>query len=146
MRLITTTLREFLETGQIGPIALGVTKDQVRDWLGEPTDTTFPTPKRGRDKHRYIAWQYGCLELGFDYEHIVYLGFEFHGARVPEGLQIEGYFPTQTTSRAELEAYLQRENIAYEEYPPLSFEPGQALIIGVGVTVVFAHGQARRVG
>jgi hypothetical protein len=135
--MIMTTLREFFETGQVGPIALGATKDQVRDWLGIPTDTTFSTPKRGPNKHAYVAWQYGCLELGFSYDHVTYFGFEFHGARLPEGLDLEGYFPSQTTKRAEFEVYLRKENITYEEYEPLSFVAGQAIIVGVGVTVVF---------
>jgi len=54
--------RRFATTGDIGPIRLGCTREELRGVLGEPDD-------RGGTSRKYpepVIWRYGKLEFHFD--------------------------------------------------------------------------------
>lgn len=54
---LMASLDEFLTTGRLGEIAVGASKDFVRQLLGEPEDvSTQRNPE---------LWKYGAIQLGF---------------------------------------------------------------------------------
>jgi hypothetical protein len=141
--MITTTFKDFLEQGRLGPIVPGVTKkDEIRSWLGDGGNVDVPPkrrPKKGRPLHTH--WLYGrLLEFAFDYDTLIRIGFTFSHvpdedvAKLPEELRIEGYFPTVDTTLPEFAAYLDSEGIPHRIDPIWTWE---------GHNVVLAMGSAR---
>jgi hypothetical protein len=51
------------------PVGLGVTRDELRRLLGEPTDTSIPT----RSQRRPMIWKYGEIEYHFGDDGRVWL-------------------------------------------------------------------------
>lgn len=55
-------MRDFLRTGEFGPVRLGVSRAELQGYLGEPEDWG-PAPKA---KHHAGIWKYGDIEFHFN--------------------------------------------------------------------------------
>ena len=60
--MLQISLRDFLETGSFGPVALGQKRDIVKSLLGEPDDFSNDRTKHGKPR----IWKYGDIEFHFD--------------------------------------------------------------------------------
>lgn len=131
---VRTSLKDFLMSGRLGAIALGMTQQEVRGLLGAPEATSLP------DLEPAVIWKYGSLEVTFLPEEGLHLiALELNDApRLPSALTIEGYMPTPRTSLQEFKDYLHANGISCHHYPALTFDWSIGLIVGAGATVVFS--------
>jgi hypothetical protein len=103
-------LADFLMTGKLGSIITGVSKEFVREILGEPQDVSV-------QKNPEI-WKYGALQLGFfrgrdsSQAALVFIGLYFHQSEdtVPEALGLTGWMPSKQTTSQEIRDYLANFN------------------------------------
>lgn len=91
------SIDEFLKTGRLGPLDLGITKEAVRRILGEPDDVSV--------KKNPEIWKYGALQLVFyqsphaDEPGLSTINLFFHGPAmsIPVRLGLTGWQPTSET-------------------------------------------------
>ena len=75
----TASLEKFARSGQLGPIALGLTRSDITDALGPPTNWL-----NGTLLDRSALWKYGDAEVYFDDDDRVHL-IHFDWFKVPIG-------------------------------------------------------------
>ena len=130
-------LQEFLESGTLGPVVIGLSPVEVQKRLGEPQDVG------GTPKHR--IWKYGSMQLGFQRnketrsEAVSFIGLYFRDENLtlPEAVRPEGWFPSQRTMKRVFVRYLEEQGLAYTEDKDLSFETQSALTTSSGAHVIF---------
>lgn len=74
-------MRDFLRTGEFGPIRLGLSRRQLRGHLGEPEDWG-PAP---RAKHNAGIWKYGDIEFHFHFREDSLIGIFADGVEELRG-------------------------------------------------------------
>ena len=125
------SLKAFLQTGRLGPLTHGVSPDAVRGVLGEPEATSV------RRKRNWL-WKYGCLQVAFHADQLVFVGLYFRRAEPsPAGLRLVGYFPRLGTTVQEFISFLTAEHVPFRVEPRLTFETQTCYEVGVGVHVLF---------
>jgi len=75
--------RHFRQTGDICPLRLGMSRDEMREILGEPNDTGGTTSKHKRP----LIWRYADVEFHFGHAledglHLIYCESEDGAVRV----------------------------------------------------------------
>jgi|SRR5581483_1206591 len=117
--MITVHLKEFLRTGQFGPVALGMHQDEVTHILGPPHD--FSVPRRHRKRSDIL--KYGTMELHFDEsaDYRLYLIFadNFQHFSGGNALELDPWVIHGHLSRPEAEDALRQAEIPFSEYSPL---------------------------
>lgn len=108
MKKYPCTLNQFLLLGQLGFIEIGMSSDEVIAKLGKP-----------QIKNYSWIYQYDSLELHFNtnFQSVIEVRLVFSETIeliLPARLCGYGYFPDRTTTREELEIYLQLESLNYE--------------------------------
>src|SRR5215217_1377665 len=112
------TLEDFLVTGTLGQIRLGMSMSEVSEWLGDNGNLNLATPRKGVKQARFTTWPYGCLQLGFLWKRLILIGFYFRRTtRLPKQLVIEGYFPSKASTLAEVQRYLAEQSINFQIDP-----------------------------
>lgn len=130
-------LREFLASGTLGPVAIGLSPVEVQHILGDPWDVG------GTPKQR--IWKYGSIQLGFQRdkatrtEALSFIGLYFRSGSLvlPEPIQSEGWFPSRQTTKEDFIRYLKEQGIGYAEDRQLTFETQSALVTESGAHVIF---------
>jgi hypothetical protein len=138
------TLADFLLTGKLGRIATGVSKEFVREILGDPEDVSVQKNPE--------VWKYGALQLGFfrgqddDQTYLAFIGLYYHGADdpVPEALGLTGWMPSRETTPQVIRDYLATFNgvtgaIAFRE------SDGDLVMENSGVVIVFDEGKLDKI-
>lgn len=130
---MNVSMKEFLETGKLGSLAFGLSRDAVRTVLGPPEDFSDP------GKKKRVIWKYGSLQLHFDRDSLCFLGLYFRGEefRLPKGISVEGWVPSGHTTLEEFQQYLAGSRIHFETVPRLTFESQATLRVGPGIHVTF---------
>lgn len=135
--MTTVNLKEFLRTGQFGPVTFGMHQDQVINILGQPDDTSIP-PRR---KRRPDILKYGTMELHFDdqADYKLFLIFADHLEHFSGGnrLELDPWVLRGHLSRPEVEDALRQAEISFSEFTPLSTDlEGIRTEAGVELTFV----------
>jgi hypothetical protein len=113
-RAISASLEDFAGSGRLGPLALGLTRGEVADALGPPTDWL-----NGKPVGRSAIWKYGDAEVFFDDEDRVYL-IQFDSFKVPVGgptLQLLPWVIRHGLPLEELEQALRAAGIPFDTRP-----------------------------
>lgn len=135
------TLRDFLTTGHLGSMRLGISRENVEGILGQ-CDTWSVGRKKYAKREYAKVWKYGVLELWFRDDTVSYLGlYPDLEVKLSDRMSIKGYFPHSFTTREEFEEYLRQENLSFhldEKYPT---DCGIQLIISNETYVVFHETQ-----
>lgn len=128
-------LREFLQTGTLGDLAIGLSTAEVRQILGNPEDTSIGKANRP------IIWKYGALQLHFDHDHLNFVGLYFRNGEEawPDALCWEGWMPTAQTTLPELQDHL--AGVGLQTCIDLDEQDQITLLVGPGVTVIFDRGR-----
>jgi len=134
------SLREFLETGRLGRLHVGVTREQVVDLLGSPEEAGGTSRKHRRPS----IFRYGSLDVSFDTSppylcHLLHIEardevreFRFPGRFTSIRWELPPY-----TQRAVAEDYLREKRLAYSISYPVS-EGCAVLTLPVsGVVIAF---------
>jgi hypothetical protein len=107
----TTSLEEFARTGKLGPLALGMTRGQVVQLVGRPSDFSAHHPEA-----RATVWRYGNAELHFNEEDRIWLFHFDDGFDVPRGgsgLLFEPWVLKEKMTREVLEQSLKSVGIGF---------------------------------
>jgi len=131
------TLREFLVSGTLGPLAFGLSPVEVQHCLGEPWDI-------GVDR-KVRLWKYGAIQLSFYWDketraeelHFIGLYFRDDSLVLPEAIRLEGWFPSRHTTKDDFIHYLAEQGICYSEDQQLTFETQLTLATESGAHVTF---------
>jgi hypothetical protein len=134
---MTQNLREFLKSGTLGPVTMGLSPVEVQHRLGKPWDVG------GTPKQR--IWKYGAIQLGFYWDKetrtagLGFIGLYFchDSLALPEVIQLEGWFPSRYTTKEDFIHYLEDQGICYSEDQRLTFETQLALATESGAHVIF---------
>jgi tetratricopeptide (TPR) repeat protein len=122
---IEVSLKDFIQTGQLGPIRLGMTRQEIYDLLGEPdgwtgtypslTDATFtPIGPRG-----FPLWAYGPIEFYFgEVEQRLYTIYTDHlewiGKR-GKAIKLDGWLFEELSNINHVRDALRDMGISYKE-------------------------------
>ncbi len=138
------SLVEFLRSGRFGPLATGMSRNTVRDLLGEPTDHSLRTsPEIGK---------YGSLQLGFSRRSdggepvlaSIHLAFQTPDLDLPEALEIdEDWVPSGETSRDECRSHL--DSVGIPIIGGVATGPDQHFILKSSVRVTFDRGRLHHI-
>lgn len=133
------SMDEFLKTGRLGPLDLGVTKEAVRRILGEPDDVSV--------KKNPEIWKYGALQLVYyrsphtDEPVFSTINLFFHhpASSIPARLGLMGWQPTSETGIEAFRDYITGyDPQVYDQAPSL---PDITLSLDSGVRLSFSEGR-----
>lgn len=114
----SSTLRQFLTSGQIGLLSVGTTRQATLDMLGEP-DHWSERDEIGwkvEGRNRAAVWYYGVLRIYFASDCIRRLVFcPEAGKTLPAGLNFSGYFPDHDTTPQAFIQYLEQNDLDYHK-------------------------------
>ncbi len=135
---------EFLKTGQIGPLATGLTRDAVRDLLGDPGDTSV-----GKSPE---IWKYGPIELTYyrtpgglePFLTSITCYFNRSSSNLPPTLKFSGWMPTDETSIEDFRGHLKEAEIPV--IGGVASGPRQHLVLGSSLRVTFEDWKLSSVG
>jgi hypothetical protein len=129
------TLVEFLKTGRLDGISVGISRDEVRALLGEPEDVStnkFPQ-----------TWKYGPLQLAF-YKSadgsnplLASISMCFHEPeqRFPEAIKIDGWLPDPETTFDAFRTFLDANHVRV--IGGVTSGPDKHLVLESAVRVTF---------
>jgi hypothetical protein len=132
------TLEQFLRTGKLGALEVGMTTEQVHNLLGAPEDVSV--------QKRPLIWKYGSLQVSFFKEDKIaketldFIGLYFHSsdAPLPSPLSWSGWQPSRETNQQEMQEYLQRNNLKFQRE---SFGETDHFIVPSGTRIVLHEGK-----
>lgn len=135
---------EFLKTGQLEKLHCEMSKDEVRELLGEP-EAVSP---QGNPQ----IWKYGSLELTFyrsseaesPWLVSIVIHFHSHTINLPGFEGLAGWWPTGDTTFEEFRDFLVRSAIRVDG--GVASGPDQHLVLASGVRVTFDEGRLYSVG
>lgn len=133
---IRVSLREWLTTGQLGPLRPGLSPEEVRRLLGEP-DATGGVSRRYPRPSIYV---YGSVEVHFCQRpphEIIGIFWEVgeRGAlQLPSPYVIADWGITPGMRKAEVEAYLHAQRLGFEYAP---HQPPSTFMLPSGVRITF---------
>jgi hypothetical protein len=138
--MFSATLAEFLVSGTLGRLRLGLSPTEVESLCGPADDTSTPSFPR--------IWKYGDLQIAFlrddrisSDERVNFLGLYLrgHSLAAPRALNLLGWWPDPGTTLAAFTDYLDQHDILWSIDPALTFEDQTTLRIGIGVSATFSH-------
>lgn len=130
-------LREFLTSGTLGPMTIGLSPVEVQRLLGDPWEVG------GTSKQR--IWKYGSIQLGFHRdkatrtEALSFIGVYFRDGNLtlPEAISSQGWSPSLQTTKEDFIRFLKEQEIGYSEDRQLTFGTQSALTTESGAQVIF---------
>jgi hypothetical protein len=137
----TISLQIFLRTGTLGPIHLGMSRDEVRGRLGEP-DAMGGTSRQYRTPS---LWKYGDIELIYGRHYADPLsGILMDGFELPVGgpqLALDPWILRGGMSLEEAGDHLRVAGIAYSREPWPAYDDGVSLVTAGHVQIGFLLNQ-----
>jgi hypothetical protein len=141
---VMPSLVEFLKTGQLEKLHCEMSKDEVRELLGEP-EAVSP---QGNPQ----IWKYGSLELTFyrsseaesPWLVSIVIHFHSHTINLPGFEGLAGWWPTGETTFEEFRDFLVHSAIRVDG--GVASGPHQHLVLASGVRVTFDEGRLYSVG
>jgi len=123
--------REFLCTGELGNISLGMSGDEILAALGPDRDIADCRP--------FEVWKYGSLQLTLWQGRLYSFSLYFTSSEqdLPKGLEIEGWLPSRNTTLDEVRGFLFGAGVPFHLDCGLCDECGFTLLVGPGVKIVF---------
>jgi hypothetical protein len=132
------SLDEFMKSGRLGPLTVGMSRDAVADHLGAPEATSI--------QKNPLIWKYGPVELSFqgvseesDPSLTSITWYLRDGAALPEALRLEGWLPTPGTTFEEFRDHLKGAGIAISG--GVATGPRQHLVLESALRVTFEEGK-----
>ena len=132
------SLKEFLRTGDLGPVRLGMREDEVFALFGSPNDKGLTSRRRKKP----CLWLYGDIELIFDREAwtLRMVNCEFHEPGPPRGgpgIELDPWIIVRRLSPVHFQEECRRERIPLLTLDSVN-EGAVEFSVGPGVHLIFA--------
>jgi hypothetical protein len=130
-------IEEFLKTGTIGELRLGLSQVEVRRILGEPKDYSAGSRKNQ-------IWKYDSLEIAFATDSVCYLALDFSDGvlTLPEALVDEVRIANEKTSIADVEKLVEDIGLHSAVVEGLTFDDQRVMRIEEsGVCIVCSENE-----
>ena len=127
-------IKEFLQSGNLGALRLGLTRNDVRGLLSDPPDYS----------ENDDIWKYGSLQLTFSENSLSFIGLYFEDGvlHLPSTLVQAGKLTLMETSVESLERLLTGNGIEFTVDKDLTFDDQKTLRLASSqVRVTFSEGQ-----
>jgi hypothetical protein len=130
-------IEEFLRSGKLGSLHLGLSRSEVRLLLGEP-------PDRSTQNLKNEIWKYYGLEIAFSRDSISFIGLYFENgeAVLPQALLETGKLTIENERVADVEGFLRAKHIDFTVEDDLTFDEYRVLRVTeshVGIGFVEDH-------
>jgi hypothetical protein len=144
-------MRDFLRTGEFGPIRLGMTTNQVEHLLGKPQDWGGQLPLRpyyepldpGRSYNDFPIWIYDAMEFHFGYNGQLFLIYCDHLDLLKDKGDVfslnRGVFEANPPTLEQVEQALKEEKI---DYTQKKLEHFGKLVLASGVEISYEYDDA----
>lgn len=130
------SLKEFLRTGRLGRISLGMHENEVTAIIGKSDSLGVTSRKYPRPS----LWVYGDIELIYEYDTrlLTLILINFWEPKPPSGgtIDLDPWIIKGGLQPDELIPLLEQEGITYCEVKPLNSETKQLLVSSV-ITLIF---------
>jgi hypothetical protein len=126
-------LQEFIASGILGPIHLGLFKGSVQSILGDPQATS--DRRKGRE-----LWKYDDLQLGLYHDVVYFIGVYVSGdsIKLPPPLVFDEHILARTMRLEDMKKFLLANKIAFDVDDKLTFDDQTCLrIVGSRVGIYF---------
>lgn len=125
---------EFLRTGRLGSVTLGMDRAQVRTLLGAPTDTA----EQGSLMRGVDLWVYDSAQLAFWHGRLNFIGIYFETSIFATPRLLSEPIPfSNATTFDDFDSYLTSRQISHTIDSKLTFDTQLALSIGRNVWAFF---------
>lgn len=125
------SIHDFLRSGILGPLRLGVTLKEVNRELGKPSLESI-----SRDP---LIWRYDGLELAFFNFKVIAMSLHFSteylDLHVP--VTLEGWLPCRQTTIGEFETEMAAAGIVIKPNPLLNYPDRLSFVSEAGVSIYF---------
>lgn len=130
---ITASLLDFAKTCRLGPLGLGMSRDDLRATLGPTGDWGL-----GESEDLSVIWLYDEIEFYFDGERVKMI-FTDHGSLSGGGetLRIDPWIIRADLPCEELQAELRRLGIPYRVVCPYALPEQRRVITDAGAVFAF---------
>jgi len=133
-------LLEFMRTGMLGTIRLGMSSDELRDVLGAPDDV-------GCQRKDDSLWLYGSQASGIQIplanHRVTGIWVYFWGVHkidsLPVILSAKNWQITGHTTIGEFTEIMNSQNINWKTYEPLTFDTQTCIVLQSDVSIVWSH-------
>ena len=104
-------LKDFLNTGTLGEIRIGMSREECRSLFGEPAEF-----HRGDDLMNASIWINGIVTLWFETGVLNRIGLYFIlDYEKNDNIELNGYFPNRVTKISELVNYMEKSKVIFSE-------------------------------
>ena len=127
-------MQDFLQTGEFGPIRLGLSRRQLRSRLGEP-EAWGPAP---RAKHNAGIWKYGDVEFHFNGD-MLWLIFADHVTTLKGGraIDLDPWVLNGNATINQALSDLEESHIPFQRIDWKFDDTTERFRVGVGVELIF---------
>ena len=150
--IVTARMEDFARSGALGPVRLGMSRQDIVRLVGRPKNWGINLPGMGKYKGwaRSPIWIYGNAEIHFDENHLSLLHFDdgFRKPRGGQGLRVRSWVIREWMSLKALERALSKAHIEYKVSPDRWGNPGCVEVVTEGNVrfVVQVEGARRELG
>lgn len=132
MKSIRVSFRDFLNSGNIGDLKLGITRQSVATLLGTPLDWSV----KDRVVEKAKVWKYDGLELWFRVDVLSYVGLHLD-QQIPDNIIFDEMPSLKQVSLSKFVEYLQQESIRFLYDAAYPQDCGTQLLVGELTYVLF---------
>ena len=140
--MVNVSLKELIQLGHFGPVRLGMSREQVESFIGEPDDSGV-----GSRKHpQATILKYGDVEFHFDPRDgrlwLIHLG-QFEAPSAGKSVRLDPWIIRASLTVPEMEEGLSRSGIGYQVTDQAGWDDYKCVVAGAGVKLIFSGGQFR---
>lgn len=135
------SLQEFIQSGVLGSLDVGMSRSAVEECLGAPPSWEA----KARGYRKADIWKYGDIELYFQ-DDVLWMIFA-DDFEVPDGgprIQLDAWIISGDLTQAEAERHLASQSIRYRKEALPYNQNGVRLVAGSDTTLTFSGEDAAR--
>ncbi len=130
-------IEEFLRSGALGDLHLGLSRDEVRQLLGDP-------PDHSEKNWKHEIWKYDGLQVAFSGKSLSFIGLYFENGevRLPKSLVQDGQISIENDRVEDITEYSRAKGIDFMVDQELTYDNHTFIrLAGSRVGIAFTNGR-----